>query len=452
MADHSKPTTASTYTNFVTELDARLDDLAYALDPAVTTATNVPTNTVRWSSAAAKWQKYNGTAWVDLAASYAISITGSAGSAATLTTARNINGTSFNGSADVTVEPYVEADESTNATRYMAFVDNATAGYQRLNFDSGLSYNPSTNTLTTTTFSGALSGNASTATTLQTARTINGVSFNGSANITVNTNNALTFNNSGAGVASGSTFNGSAAATVSYNTVGAPSTTGTGASGSWPISVTGNAATVTNGVYTTGDQSIGGNKTFTGNTTLSSAAPTLELVDTDQAVLSGGKRRVMNDAGTLSIRRNTASAGDFSTYSNDFALDASGNLSVAGQLTAPGMTVTSVAPTIDLTDTTTTRTRKLHHNEDLMGFLKTDGSWDMYVNNAGQIYTPTYGWLHGYFFNAVDNQGNVTGNTTGTGAFHTRYPFLVDNGGSLTIKSWLDYYNCNCNCDCSGRC
>lgn len=39
-----------------------------------------------------------------------------------------------------------------------------------------------------TTFTGALSGNASTATTLQTARTIQGVSFNGSANITVVTN------------------------------------------------------------------------------------------------------------------------------------------------------------------------------------------------------------------------------------------------------------------------
>jgi hypothetical protein len=38
-------------------------------------------------------------------------------------------------------------------------------------------------TLSATTFSGALSGNATTATTLQTARTIGGVSFNGSANI-----------------------------------------------------------------------------------------------------------------------------------------------------------------------------------------------------------------------------------------------------------------------------
>lgn len=39
-------------------------------------------------------------------------------------------------------------------------------------------------TVTAPTFSGALSGNASTATTLQTARTINGTSFNGSGNIT----------------------------------------------------------------------------------------------------------------------------------------------------------------------------------------------------------------------------------------------------------------------------
>lgn len=37
---------------------------------------------------------------------------------------------------------------------------------------------------------------------------------------------------------------------------------GVNASGLWPISVTGNAGTVTNGVYTSGNQSIGGEKTF----------------------------------------------------------------------------------------------------------------------------------------------------------------------------------------------
>lgn len=90
-------------------------------------------------------------------------------------------------------------------------------------------------------------GNAATATVLQTARNINGVSFNGSADITIpaTTSNSVTFNNGGAGGASGSSFNGSANVTVSYNTIGAPKADGTGASGTWPISVTGNAATAT---------------------------------------------------------------------------------------------------------------------------------------------------------------------------------------------------------------
>jgi hypothetical protein len=40
-------------------------------------------------------------------------------------------------------------------------------------------------TVVATTISGAVSGNASTATALQTARTINGVSFDGTQNITI---------------------------------------------------------------------------------------------------------------------------------------------------------------------------------------------------------------------------------------------------------------------------
>lgn len=139
MANHSLPTLTSSYTNFVTELDGRLDDLAVGLDPAVTTASNVPTNSVRWNSASNLWEKFNGTSWAALSTGYAIAIT----------------------------------------------------------------------------------GNAGTATTLQNARTINGVSFNGSANISINLNTSLTFNNGGAGATSGSTFNGGTAVTVSHNTIGA---------------------------------------------------------------------------------------------------------------------------------------------------------------------------------------------------------------------------------------
>ena len=77
--------------------------------------------------------------------------------------------------------------------------------------------------------------------------TINGnaVSLGGSTTVTANTPNALTFNNSGTGSGSGITFNGGSAITVSYNTIGAPSVTGTNASGTWGISISGNAATAT---------------------------------------------------------------------------------------------------------------------------------------------------------------------------------------------------------------
>jgi len=47
----------------------------------------------------------------------------------------------------------------------------------------------------------------------------------------------------------------------------APGPTGSGASGNWGINITGNAATVTNGVYTTGAQTIAGAKAFSDTTT-----------------------------------------------------------------------------------------------------------------------------------------------------------------------------------------
>lgn len=67
---------------------------------------------------------------------------------------------------------------------------------------------------------------------------------------TRNTTNSLTVNNAGAGTASPFTFNGGTAQTLSYNSIGAPSISGANATGTWNISISGNAATVTSGVYT----------------------------------------------------------------------------------------------------------------------------------------------------------------------------------------------------------
>jgi hypothetical protein len=112
------------------------------------------------------------------AGSITASLNGNALTASAFQTARNINGVSFSGGADIVVEPFVESDESTNATRYITFVDSSTDGYQRLNEDSGLTYNPSTGTLSATVFSGSISGGTISGTTITASDT---VTFNASA-------------------------------------------------------------------------------------------------------------------------------------------------------------------------------------------------------------------------------------------------------------------------------
>ena len=90
---------------------------------------------------------------------------------------------------------------------------------------------------------GDIGGNAATASKIATPVTINGVSFDGSSNITIASAaaNTLRMNASGAGEASGATFDGSVAKTISYNTIGASplagssslTTVGTITSGVW---------------------------------------------------------------------------------------------------------------------------------------------------------------------------------------------------------------------------
>lgn len=108
-------------------------------------------------------------------------------------------------------------------------------------------------TLTNKTISGASNTLTSiaNASLSNSSLTYNGVtvSLGGSGTITANTTNALTFNNSGTGDASGTTFNGSAAKTISYNTVGASplagstslTTLGTITTGVWNGTAIGNS-------------------------------------------------------------------------------------------------------------------------------------------------------------------------------------------------------------------
>jgi hypothetical protein len=142
------------------------------------------------------------------------SLSGNATTATTLQTTRTIGGVSFNGSANINLPGVNTAgNQNTSGTAAVStaatITTSATASAFKVPFantttsttgnygllqdsEATFTYNPSTNTLTAGTFSGALSGNSTTATTLQTGRTIaltgdvtyTSGSFNGSANVT----------------------------------------------------------------------------------------------------------------------------------------------------------------------------------------------------------------------------------------------------------------------------
>ena len=106
MANHSLPAITSTYTSYTTELNARIDDAVKWNSSTLTTATNLPTDTVRWNTTNLYWERNTGTAgaptWAALSASYAININGTVGATTantgaftTLSASSTVSGTGF---------------------------------------------------------------------------------------------------------------------------------------------------------------------------------------------------------------------------------------------------------------------------------------------------------------------------------------------------------------------
>lgn len=129
-ADWSTPGLSDAYADVLALIDERLDDVLVGFDPAVVTPTNFPTNAVRWTSASNKWQKWDGGTWNDLTSTYAISISGNAGTATgwatgrTLTLSGDASGTSSswdgtgNATLTVTLATVAVAKGGTNITSY----------------------------------------------------------------------------------------------------------------------------------------------------------------------------------------------------------------------------------------------------------------------------------------------------------------------------------------------
>ena len=109
--------------------------------------------------------------WLNI---YATNLNGNATSATILQTARTINGTSFNGSANITTANW-------GTKRNIGIVNSDGTGTAVTTSVNG---SANVNLKLPATIKATLDGNADSATILANARTINGTSFNGSANIT----------------------------------------------------------------------------------------------------------------------------------------------------------------------------------------------------------------------------------------------------------------------------
>lgn len=152
-------------------------------------------------------------------------LTGNASTATALETSRTISGVSFDGTADITLVTDNVQESATPTNIYFtdararaavsatdaggdgSFAYNSTSGVftytgpsaaeTRAHFSGGTGVTinsgvvaigqavATTDSVTFASITGPLTGNASTATALETARTINGISFNGTANITL---------------------------------------------------------------------------------------------------------------------------------------------------------------------------------------------------------------------------------------------------------------------------
>jgi hypothetical protein len=297
-----------------------------------------------------------------LSGTYAISVSGSA---ATLTTARTLTigstGKTFNGSANVswtlaeigaaasshtqpisTITGIIEGTTFNGTYPVMFSIDGNT----RIFTHSSITYAGATNTLTAPNFSGALTGNATTATTLATARTLTigntGKTFNGSANVSwslaeigayaatnpagYTTNTGTVTSVSGTGGYGGLTLSGTVTSSGNITLGGTPT-------GTWPISVSGNAATATSA------------------TSATSATQVVTLQDDPPAGVNG-KLWWETDTGKLKVYYGASSAWvdalpmpDMTLYLSTAGGAISGDLSIAQTLTVTGNILSSAVIT-----------------------------------------------------------------------------------------------------------
>jgi hypothetical protein len=123
MTDWSLPALTSIYTNILTEIKNRDIDLALQFDG--TTSTSIPTGAIRFDSSAGRWKKWNGTAWAELVATYALTGLSTTG-AASIGTTLGVTGVATLSGGGTSTTPTTD-NNSTNIATTAFVVGQASA-------------------------------------------------------------------------------------------------------------------------------------------------------------------------------------------------------------------------------------------------------------------------------------------------------------------------------------
>lgn len=259
--------------------------------------------------------------------------------------------------------------------------------------------------------------------------------------------NALTINNSGSGAASGATYDGSATKTISYNTVGAPSTSGTGATGTWAISITGNA-NVANTANSVSGSNIVGEVANANYSTYSGTASTANSVTA--ANVSGlGNVALLNKDGNASnilYGNGVFAAAPTSTYSNSnvasfLASYGSNTLTTTGNIAAGNLTSSGIiSSTGNVTGGNITTGGAISATGNITGgnlsvsgnisgnFVAPGSNTQVIFNDAG-LENATSGLTFVKTNNSLTATGNITGANLTTGGLITATGNIT--GGNL---------------------
>ena len=356
------------------------------------------------------------------------------------------------------------------------FIDTGHASFQFADFQANTVY-------------AALSGNATTATTLQTARTISlsgdltgSASFDGSGDITIGASigtgvivdadisasaaitvtklaastisgvtlggnlAAITFNNGGAGDASGSTYNGSATRTISHNSIGASplagsaslTTVGTVTTGTWNAGIIAGQYGGT-GVNNTGRTiTLGGNVSTANNfTTSGNFALTLtSTAATNVTLPTTGTLATLAGTETFTNKTLTAPTINGGTHTALTSLGIRSTGSGAFDLTLANSENLTAGRTLTLTVNDAARTINLAGNLTLANSFATSGNFALTLTQTGatNVTLPTTGTLATLAGTETFTNKTLTSPTIGTSILATGTSMDVLNTTLNTIN------------------